>query len=110
MSATAVSFQNVDIMFGKRAAEGLALLDQGGTRDRDPAAVRRNPRRRRCSLDVGEGEITVLMGLSGSGKSTLMRAVNGLNQSGARQRPGAGRERTWWTSPNATRPRSAASA
>ena len=32
MSATAVSFQNVDIIFGKRAAEGLALLDQGATR------------------------------------------------------------------------------
>ena len=33
-----------------------------------------------ATLDVGEGEITVLMGLSGSGKSTLMRAVNGLNK------------------------------
>jgi glycine betaine/proline transport system ATP-binding protein len=32
-----------------------------------------------ASLDVGEGEIVVLMGLSGSGKSTLLRAVNGLN-------------------------------
>lgn len=32
-----------------------------------------------CSLEVGEGEILVLMGLSGSGKSTLLRAVNALN-------------------------------
>ncbi len=32
-----------------------------------------------CSLDVNEGEISVLMGLSGSGKSTLLRGVNGLN-------------------------------
>ena len=32
-----------------------------------------------CTLDVGQGEIVVLMGLSGSGKSTLLRAVNGLN-------------------------------
>ena len=33
-----------------------------------------------ATLDVGEGEICVLMGLSGSGKSTLLRAVNGLNK------------------------------
>jgi glycine betaine/proline transport system ATP-binding protein len=33
-----------------------------------------------CTLEVGEGEILVLMGLSGSGKSTLLRAVNGLNR------------------------------
>ena len=32
-----------------------------------------------CSLDIGEGEIVVLMGLSGSGKSTLLRAINRLN-------------------------------
>ncbi|MBB3222946.1 ATP-binding cassette domain-containing protein [Pseudoduganella umbonata] len=30
------------------------------------------------SLDVGEGEICVLMGLSGCGKSTLLRLMNGL--------------------------------
>ncbi len=35
-----------------------------------------------ATLDVGEGEIMVLMGLSGSGKSTLLRAVNGLNPVG----------------------------
>lgn len=32
-----------------------------------------------CSLEVGTGEILVLMGLSGSGKSTLLRSVNALN-------------------------------
>ena len=32
-----------------------------------------------ASLEVKEGEISVLMGLSGSGKSTLLRGVNGLN-------------------------------
>ena len=46
MSATAVSFQNVDIIFGKRAAEGLALLDKGATRNRDP---RRNAARSSAS-------------------------------------------------------------
>jgi glycine betaine/proline transport system ATP-binding protein len=80
MTATAVSFQNVDIIFGNRAAEGLTLLDQGRTRTEILAACGAILGVADCSLDVGEGEITVLMGLSGSGKSTLMRAVNGLNR------------------------------
>jgi len=80
MTATAVSFQNVDIIFGNRAAEGLTLLDQGRTRTEILAACGAILGVANCSLDVGEGEITVLMGLSGSGKSTLMRAVNGLNR------------------------------
>jgi glycine betaine/proline transport system ATP-binding protein len=80
MSATAVSFNKVDIVFGDRAAEGLSLLDQGRTRTEILAACGAILGVADCSLDVGEGEITVLMGLSGSGKSTLMRAVNGLNR------------------------------
>jgi glycine betaine/proline transport system ATP-binding protein len=80
MSATAVSFKNVDIIFGKRAAEGLALLDKGRTRNEILAECGAILGVADASLDVGEGEITVLMGLSGSGKSTLMRAVNGLNR------------------------------
>jgi glycine betaine/proline transport system ATP-binding protein len=80
MSDVAVSFQNVDIIFGKRAAEGLALLDQGATRNDILAKCGAILGVADASLDVGEGEITVLMGLSGSGKSTLMRAVNGLNK------------------------------
>lgn len=80
MSATAVSFKNVDIIFGNRAAEGLTLLDQGRTRTEILAECGAILGVADCSLDVGEGEITVLMGLSGSGKSTLMRAVNGLNR------------------------------
>ena len=79
MSA-AVSFKNVDIIFGKRAAEGLSLLDQGRTRNEILAACGAILGVADATLDVGEGEITVLMGLSGSGKSTLMRAVNGLNR------------------------------
>jgi glycine betaine/proline transport system ATP-binding protein len=80
MSATAVSFQNVDIIFGRRAAEALALLDRGATRAEILAATGAILGVADATLDVGEGEITVLMGLSGSGKSTLMRAVNGLNK------------------------------
>jgi glycine betaine/proline transport system ATP-binding protein len=80
VSEAAVSFRNVDIVFGKRAAEGLALLDRGATRNEILAECGAILGVANASLEVGEGEITVLMGLSGSGKSTLMRAVNGLNK------------------------------
>jgi glycine betaine/proline transport system ATP-binding protein len=80
MSATAVSFRNVDIIFGSRAAEGLALLDRGAGRNEILAECGAILGVANATLDVGEGEITVLMGLSGSGKSTLMRSVNGLNR------------------------------
>ncbi len=80
MTDTAVIFKNVDIMFGNRATEGLALLDEGKTRNEILAECGAVLGVADASLDVGEGEITVLMGLSGSGKSTLMRAVNGLNR------------------------------
>ena len=80
MSAPAVSFRDVDIVFGRRRAEGLALLDQGLSRKEILSRCGAILGVAKASLDVGEGEITVLMGLSGSGKSTLMRAVNGLNK------------------------------
>ncbi len=80
MSEPAVAFRNVDIIFGDRAAEGLRLLDEGRTRNEILAKCGAILGVADASLDVGEGEITVLMGLSGSGKSTLMRAVNGLNK------------------------------
>jgi glycine betaine/proline transport system ATP-binding protein len=76
---TAVSFKNVDILFGLHQAEALAMLDKGAARSeilRDTGVVLGCAG---ASLDVREGEISVLMGLSGSGKSTLLRGVNGLN-------------------------------
>jgi glycine betaine/proline transport system ATP-binding protein len=76
----AVSFRKVDIIFGRRAAEGLSLLDHGADRNQILAKCGAILGVADATLDVGEGEITVLMGLSGSGKSTLMRAVNGLNK------------------------------
>ena len=76
----AVSFRNVDIVFGERAAEALPLLDAGASRadilKRTGAVLGVAG----ATLDVEEGEICVLMGLSGSGKSTLLRAVNALNR------------------------------
>ncbi|MCW4113752.1 choline ABC transporter ATP-binding protein [Aurantimonas sp. MSK8Z-1] len=79
MSAPAVRFDNVSIIFGKKPQSALPYVDQGLSRE----AVREKSD---CligvadaTLDVAAGEIAVLMGLSGSGKSTLLRAVNGLN-------------------------------
>ena len=76
---TAVTFDNVSIIFGDRPEAALPLADRG----LDRAEIQRETGQvlgvHDCSLSVEEGEILVLMGLSGSGKSTLLRAVNGLN-------------------------------
>ena len=76
---SAVTFDNVSIVFGSKPDSALPLMDAG----RDRAEVQRETGQvlgvHNCSLEVQEGEILVLMGLSGSGKSTLLRAVNGLN-------------------------------
>ena len=79
MSAV-VSFKSVDILFGHDKREALSLLEGGATRS---AILEKTGVVLGCagaSLDVQEGEISVLMGLSGSGKSTLLRGVNGLNK------------------------------
>jgi len=74
-----VTFEKVDIVFGERPQAALALIDQGKTRAEIKEATDQVLGVAGCSLEVGEGETLVLMGLSGSGKSTLLRAVNGLN-------------------------------
>ncbi|MEL6618358.1 MAG: choline ABC transporter ATP-binding protein [Pseudomonadota bacterium] len=76
---TAVSFQNVSIVFGNKPEQALPLMDAGKDRSEIQSATGQVLGVHDCSLDVAEGEILVLMGLSGSGKSTLLRAANGLN-------------------------------
>ncbi len=74
-----IEFDNVSIVFGDNPQSALPLMDEGRSR----AEVQRMSSQvlgvHNCTLAVGKGEISVLMGLSGSGKSTLLRAVNGLN-------------------------------
>ncbi len=80
---TAVEFQNVDIVFADSEAErrrALSLLDEGQGREKILEETGAVIGVAGASLEVREGEISVLMGLSGSGKSTLLRAVNGLNK------------------------------
>ncbi len=74
----AISFENVDIVFGDMPKQALDLIDQHKSRDEILAATGQVVGCAGVSLEVQRGEICVLMGLSGSGKSTLMRAVNGL--------------------------------
>ncbi|WP_316014188.1 choline ABC transporter ATP-binding protein [Roseobacter sp. HKCCA0434] len=79
MTAIAVSFENVNIVFGDRPQSALPLMDEGRTRAEVQSETGQVLGVHDCSLNVRAGEILVLMGLSGSGKSTLLRAVNGLN-------------------------------
>ncbi|MBK0398775.1 choline ABC transporter ATP-binding protein [Limibaculum sp. M0105] len=76
----AIEFEAVDIVFGDRQAEALAMMDRGAERSEILESTGAVLGCADCSLTVGQGEISVLMGLSGSGKSTLLRSVNGLNK------------------------------
>jgi glycine betaine/proline transport system ATP-binding protein len=76
---TAVHFKNVDILFGEKPADALAMLDAGANRSDILEKTNVVLGCAGANLIVREGEISVLMGLSGSGKSTLLRGVNGLN-------------------------------
>lgn len=75
----AVEFRQVDIVFGDRPQDALALLDRGESRESILEQTGQVVGVAAASLRIDEGEICVLMGLSGSGKSTLLRCVNGLN-------------------------------
>ncbi len=76
---SAVTFDNVSIVFGDRPEQALPLMDEGKERAEIQQETGQVLGVHNCSLTVEPGEILVLMGLSGSGKSTLLRAVNGLN-------------------------------
>jgi glycine betaine/proline transport system ATP-binding protein len=79
MSA-AISFEHVDVVFGREDKSALAMLDAGEGRDaifqKTGALVAVHD----ADLGIEAGEICVLMGLSGSGKSSLLRCINGLNR------------------------------
>ncbi len=75
-----VELRHVNIAFGSRPREAVALAAHGTSREEILAATDTVIGVVDASIVVNKGEICVLMGLSGSGKSSLLRAVNGLNQ------------------------------
>jgi glycine betaine/proline transport system ATP-binding protein len=75
-----IAFRHVDVVFGDRPQDALALLDAGRTRDEILEASGQVLGVADANLEIEAGEICVLMGLSGSGKSTLLRCVNRLNR------------------------------
>ena len=79
-SPNAVEFDRVSIVFGDRPQAALPLMDEGKERGEIKDETGQVLGVHDCSVNVGQGEILVLMGLSGSGKSTLLRAVNALNK------------------------------
>ena len=81
-----ITFDRVDVIFGRRVKEALALLDAGADKDRIFEETGQVVGVQDASLQVEAGEIFVLMGLSGSGKSTLLRCVNGPQPGHARPR------------------------
>jgi len=74
-----IEIKNLDVVFGEKPEQALALLDKGLSRqeiiDQTGSVVGVH----NANLSVKQGEICVLMGLSGSGKSSLLRTLNGLN-------------------------------
>jgi glycine betaine/proline transport system ATP-binding protein len=79
-AASAVRFEHVDVVFGTKAPDALAMLDQGEGRDAILDKTGSLVAVHDASVFVNQGEILVLMGLSGSGKSSLLRCINGLNR------------------------------
>jgi glycine betaine/proline transport system ATP-binding protein len=79
-TVTAVSFEHVDVVFGRQVPQALAMLDTGEGRDAIFDKTDTLVAVHDASLFVNQGEILVLMGLSGSGKSSLLRCINGLNK------------------------------
>ncbi|NMX79933.1 MULTISPECIES: glycine betaine/L-proline ABC transporter ATP-binding protein [Pseudomonas] len=73
-----IEVKNVFKIFGARAQDALAMVGQGKTKDQVLAETGCVVGVNDLSLNIGTGEIFVIMGLSGSGKSTLVRHFNRL--------------------------------
>ncbi len=76
---SAISIRNLDVVFGDKTNQSLALLDDGKCRQEIIDITGNVVGVHGVSLEIKQGEICVLMGLSGSGKSSLLRTINGLN-------------------------------
>ncbi len=79
---SAVTTRGLWQVFGAGAKAALTRELQRGAASEDVASVLRAegliPAVQDASIDVGEGELFVIMGLSGSGKSTMIRSISRL--------------------------------
>ena len=73
-----IAVRNVFKIFGRNAAEGLAMARDGRDKAEILARTGCSVGLNDVSLTIGAGRIFVIMGLSGSGKSTLVRHLNRL--------------------------------
>ena len=75
---TKIGIESVYKIFGPDPASVLDRVKEGAGKQELLEETGHTIGIRDVSLDVGEGEIFVVMGLSGSGKSTLIRHINRL--------------------------------
>jgi len=73
-----IAIRDVTKVFGRRAPEGLAMVEAGADKAEILARTGCTVGLKHVSLDIPEGQVFAIMGLSGSGKSTLARHINRL--------------------------------
>ena len=78
MSDVKISVRNITKVFGPKPHSVIPLVEAGGRKADILEKTGHTVGLNRVSLDIGDGEIFVIMGLSGSGKSTLIRHFNRL--------------------------------
>lgn len=73
-----IEVKNLTKIFGDQEETGLALLEEGASKEEILKKTGMTVGVNEASFTVKTGEVFVIMGLSGSGKSTLIRLVNRL--------------------------------
>ena len=78
MSEPLIRIENLYKVFGVNPASVMGLVREGRSKDGILSETGHTVGLKDINLDIGKGEIFVIMGLSGSGKSTLIRHINRL--------------------------------
>lgn len=78
MAEPLVRIENLYKVFGSNPESVIPLVEAGQSKDDILAATGHTLGLQNINLEIGKGEIFVVMGLSGSGKSTLIRHFNRL--------------------------------
>ncbi len=78
MAEPLVKIENLYKVFGEKPKSVIPMVEAGQSKDEILAATGHTLGLQNINLEIGKGEIFVIMGLSGSGKSTLIRHFNRL--------------------------------